>query len=77
MNSDSRASTPINESHLPLEERLLKVETILKSKLYERWDSVRKAFLDIDEDYDGYITEVDFERLIRGACDVRDLKTLM
>ena len=31
------------------------------------WVSVRKAFLDIDEDYDGFITAEDFAKVIGGA----------
>jgi hypothetical protein len=35
-------------------------------KLAAGWVSVRKAFLDIDTDYDGFITAEDFANLIGG-----------
>jgi Ca2+-binding EF-hand superfamily protein len=31
------------------------------------WVSVRKAFLDLDEDYDGFLTPEDFAKLIGGS----------
>ena len=40
-------------------ERIQKLERILKTKFANIWDSVRKAFLDLDTDYDGYITVED------------------
>ena len=35
---------------------------MLKTKLSNNWDSVRKAFLDLDTDYDGFITVEDILR---------------
>ena len=43
------------------------IEQVLKEKLSNNWVSVRKAFLDLDEDYDGYLTAEDFAKLIGGA----------
>lgn len=40
-------------------ERLKKLERQLKDKFSNNWDSVRKAFLGLDTDYDGYITVED------------------
>ena len=41
--------------------------------------SVRKAFLDIDLDYDGFITAEDFAKLIGGSAgfDFNHLKLLV
>ncbi len=39
-----------------------KLEKILKDKFSNNWESVRKAFLALDADYDGYITVEDILR---------------
>lgn len=43
-------------------ERISKLENILKERFKNNWVSVRKAFLDLDGDYDGYITVEDILR---------------
>jgi len=43
-------------------ERLKKLEKHLKEKFSNNWESVRKAFLALDTDYDGYITVEDILR---------------
>lgn len=45
-----------------IQDRLKKLEKILKDKFSNNWESVRKAFLDLDNDYDGYITVEDILR---------------
>ncbi|CDW71437.1 ef-hand calcium-binding domain-containing protein 6 [Stylonychia lemnae] len=45
-----------------IQERLKKLEKLLKDRLSNNWDSVRKAFLGLDTDYDGYITVEDILR---------------
>ncbi len=45
-----------------VKERLKKLENFLKDKCTKNWVSVRKAFLDLDNDHDGYITVEDFIR---------------
>lgn len=42
------------------------IEDCLKQKLSNGWISVRKAFLDLDCDFDGYITAEEFAKLIGG-----------
>lgn len=39
-----------------------KLEKLLKERFSNNWDSVRKAFLGLDTDYDGYITVEDILR---------------
>jgi len=43
-------------------DRLKKLERLLKERFSNNWDSVRKAFLGLDSDYDGYITVEDILR---------------
>lgn len=59
--------------------KLKDLEKILMKKLSSNWVSVRKAFLDLDQDYDGYITAEDFAKLIGGTAgfDFNLLKILM
>lgn len=40
---------------------------MIKERLSNNWVSVRKAFLDLDEDYDGYLTPEDFSKLIGAS----------
>jgi hypothetical protein len=47
--------------------KLKEMEKVIFEKLSNNWVSVRKAFLDIDVDYDGYITAEDFAKLIGGS----------
>ena len=47
--------------------KLKQIEDILKQRLSNNWVSVRKAFLDMDTDYDGYLTAEDFAKLIGGS----------
>lgn len=42
---------------------------MLKERLSNNWVSVRKAFLDLDVDYDGYIEAEEFAKLIGGTSD--------
>ena len=60
--------------------RLIKIEKELREKFANNWTSVRKAFLDIDEDYDGFITAEDLARVFgreNKKLDFRDLRTLI
>jgi Ca2+-binding EF-hand superfamily protein len=43
------------------------IEDILKERLSNNWVSVRKAFLDLDEDFDGFVTAENFAKLIGGS----------
>ena len=57
-----------------------KLETLLKLKFAGNWNSVRKAFLDLDTDYDGFITVEDILRYFASEAkglNFNDLKTLM
>lgn len=45
-----------------LKERLMKLDQFLKDKFAKFWVSVRKAFLDLDADHDGYISVEDIMR---------------
>ena len=59
-------------------ERLDMVEKLLKKKFSSNFDSVRKAFLFMDQDHDGFITSEDF---IRNFSDLdqhyKDINKLM
>ena len=47
--------------------KMKQIEQVLKERLSSNWVSVRKAFLDLDEDYDGYVTAENFAKLIGGS----------
>lgn len=52
------------ESEQVVLNKVTKVETLIKDKLAANWVSVRKAFLDLDTDYDGYVTVEDILRVL-------------
>lgn len=61
-------------------QRLHKLETYIKDKFANNWVSVRKAFLDLDTDYDGFVTVEDLLRFFGGdnkEFDFNDLKKLI
>lgn len=62
-----------------IEERLIKLETRLKTKFSNCFESVRKAFLSLDSDYDGYITVEDILKYFDNEPDINfnDLKKLI
>jgi len=59
--------------------KLKSMEKLLKEKLSNNWVSVRKAFLDLDSDYDGFISVEDFAKLVGGSStfDFNILKILI
>jgi Ca2+-binding EF-hand superfamily protein len=62
-----------------LKQRLRKLEAFLKDKFSKNWVSVRKAFLDLDTDHDGYISVEDVLRYFgtENEFSYQDLKKLM
>ena len=57
--------------------RLKRIENVIKTKISSNWNQVRKAFLDIDSDYDGFITAQDLTELCGGAFEIEELRMLM
>ena len=56
------------------------MENIIKERFANNWVSVRKAFLDLDSDYDGFVTVEDILRLCGGDTkefDFSDLRKLI
>jgi Ca2+-binding EF-hand superfamily protein len=62
-----------------IEDRLLKLEIRLKTKFSNCFESVRKAFLSLDTDYDGFITVEDILKYFGNETDLNfnDLKKLI
>jgi Ca2+-binding EF-hand superfamily protein len=58
-------------------ERLKRIENVIKTKLSSNWKQIRTAFLDIDTDYDGFVTVKDLTDLCYGAFDIEEMKMLM
>ncbi len=56
---------------------MVALENRLKSKLSRNWNSVRRAFLDLDTDYDGFLTEYELSRFLGSDVNLNDLKLLM
>lgn len=71
-----------NMSDIEIFAKLSKLETLIKEKFANNWTSVRKAFLDLDSDYDGFITVDDILRNFgsgddREGMDFNDLAKLI
>ena len=63
-----------------LAERLKKMERLLKDKFSNNWESVRKAFLALDSDHDGFITVEDILRHFgqeKSLVNYNDLKKII
>ena len=62
-----------------IEERVKKLERKLKEKFSNCYESVRKAFLALDTDYDGFITVEDILKYFGNETDLNynELKKLM
>ena len=62
-----------------IQARLHKLEDKLKLKFSNCYESVRKAFLALDQDYDGYITVEDILKYFGNEPDLNynDLKKIM
>lgn len=60
--------------------RMMKIEALLKQKLSSNFVSIRKAFLNLDTDYDGFITAEDIANQFgkdNQELDFRDLRSLL
>lgn len=62
-----------------VEGRILKLEKMIKTKFSNCFESVRKAFLILDQDYDGFITIEDLLKYFgtETEIDYDDLKKLI
>lgn len=61
-----------------IERRINDLESIIKKKFCNTFESVRKAFLGLDSDYDGYITVEDiFRHFGSENINYEDLKKLI
>ncbi len=63
-----------------MKNKLARLEGLIKEKFAKNWVSVRKAFLDLDSDYDGFVTLDDILRYFGGEdkdLDFKDLNKLI
>ena len=62
-----------------VQDRIDKIEKLLRRKLGDSYTSVRKAFLALDTDHDGFITTEDFLRAFGDEKGIKyaDLKKLI
>jgi Ca2+-binding EF-hand superfamily protein len=56
--------------------RMKELEILLKERLSSNWISVRKAFLDLDTDKDGFLSAEDFAKVIGGSSGNFDFNIL-
>lgn len=67
--SPDNASTALSQlnKNKEITIKIKELETILKERLSNNWVSVKKAFLDLDEDYDGFITPENWAKFLGGS----------
>lgn len=58
-------------------QKIRKIENELRERFANNWTSVRKAFLDVDTDYDGFIHAEDLAKFHGGDIDYKDLEILL
>lgn len=49
------------------------MESQIRAKFANNWTSVRKAFLDVDQDYDGFINAEDIAKFYGANSDFKDI----
>ena len=55
-------------------DRIKQIEADIRTKYCNNWTSVRKAFLDTDQDYDGFITAEDIAKFYGSSTtDYKDI----
>lgn len=77
-NAGAASEVPDPSTHNPelIKTKLNRLEQLIKDKFANNWTSVRKAFLDLDSDYDGFVTVEDFLRYFGKDDKELDLKDL-
>lgn len=48
------------------------MEKVLQNRLNKKFGNVRKAFLELDQDQDGYITGDDLAKFLKNASSTSD-----
>lgn len=65
-----------HDSESRIQHKLQNLEDLIKVKFANNWTSVRKAFLDLDSDFDGFITVEDILRYFGSEDKELDFKDL-
>jgi len=58
-------------------DRIRAIESAIRTKFANNWTSVRKAFLDVDQDYDGFINAEDIAKFYGANVDFKDIQTML
>lgn len=64
-------------SNSKVTEKLQAIEGAIRKKFANNYTSVRKAFLDTDTDYDGFITAEDMAKFYGASVDFKDMQLLL
>ena len=70
------AAASDHDSESRIQHKLQNLEDLIKVKFANNWTSVRKAFLDLDSDFDGFITVEDILRYFGSEDKELDFKDL-
>jgi hypothetical protein len=63
---------PVEQNKEKIEARIRNLDIIIKQTFANKYKSVRKAFLDVDKDFDGSISAQEIVRLLGRANIKRD-----
>ena len=70
MNHADTMSKTSNSKNIDITNKMKEIETLLKDRLQNNWVSIRKAFLDLDVNYDGHIPAEEFAKLVGGSAGI-------
>lgn len=60
-----------------MSERIKQIEAQIRAKFANNWTSVRKAFLDVDQDYDGFINAEDIAKFCGPTADFKEIQIML
>ena len=77
--SQENEDKALKESELKCVDRINKMEKTIRDKFQSKYESVRKAFLSLDQDHDGFVTVDEFWKVFGELSDINynDLKKLV
>ena len=66
------SSQSLNQKNQIFKLKMAQMENVLQNRLNKKFGNVRKAFLELDQDQDGYITADDLAKFLKNASSTED-----
>ena len=77
--SQENEDKALKENETKCVDRINKIEKIILDKFQSKYESVRKAFLSLDQDHDGFVTVDEFWKVFGELSEINynDVKKLV